>query len=37
MHRDAAIKPDTREIKSNVFSIPQNKQEGMKVAFAHYF
>jgi len=37
MHRDGAMQPNVREIQSNVFSIPQNSQEGMKVAFAHYF
>ena len=37
MHRDAVIRPEAREVQSNVFSIPQNSQEGMKVAFAHYF
>ena len=37
MHRQAVIRPVAREVQSNVFSIPQNSQEGMKVAFAHYF
>lgn len=37
MHRDAAIRPEASEVQPNVFSIPQNSQEGMKVAFAHYF
>ena len=37
MHRDATVKPEPQEISQNVFTLSPSSNEGMKVAFSHYF
>lgn len=37
MHRSNAIKPEPQEIQKNVFTLTPPENEGMKVAFSHYY
>jgi len=37
MHRNNAIKPEPQEIQKNVFTLTPPENEGMKVAFSHYY
>ncbi len=37
MHHNNAIKPEPQEIMKNVFALSPQENEGMKVAFSHYY
>jgi UDP-2,3-diacylglucosamine pyrophosphatase LpxH len=37
MHRNNAIKPEPMELQQNVFTLAPPANEGLKVAFSHYY